>query len=391
MKAVAWHGRKDMRVDNVQDPTIENDRDIIIKVTSSAICGSDLHLYNGVMSGMKAGDIIGHEPMGIVEEVGSAIKNLKRGDRVVVPFTISCGACFFCSNQLYSLCDESNPNIEMADKAIGHGTAALFGYSHLMGGIPGGQAEYLRVPYADVGPLKIENDLEDEKVLFLSDIFPTGWMAAVNCDIKPDDVVAVWGCGPVGQFCIQSAILLGARQVIAIDSVPERLEMASKFGGADIIDSSKVKDVYQALQQMTNGYGPDKCIDAVGAEAHSTSVISNVKDKALQKIHRPENRPYAINEAIMSCRKGGIISIPGVYTDSVNGLELGSAMNKGLTFKMGQTHVQKYLPDLLKLIEDRKIDPSFVITHTLPLQDAPAAYEMFNDKKDECIKVVLKP
>lgn len=391
MKAVVWHGRKDVRVDNVNDPVIQDPRDIIIKVTSTAICGSDLHLYNGVMAGMESGDIIGHEPMGIVEEVGSAIQHLKPGDRVVIPFTISCGSCFFCDKQMFSLCDETNPEKEKAEKMLGHSTAALFGYSHLTGGIPGGQAEFLRVPYADVGAIKIPDSLPDEKVLFLSDIFPTGWMAAVNCEIQPDDVVAVWGCGPVGQFCIQSAYLQGAKRVIAIDDVPERLAMAQKFGKAEVIDRSQMDDVYQTLQEMTHGYGPDKCIDAVGAESHSSSFMANLKDSTLQKVHMPTNRPYVINEAIKSCRKGGIVSIPGVYTDAINGLELGSAMNKALTFKTGQTHVQKYLPALLSLIEEKKIDPSFVITHTVPLVEAPAAYEMFNDKTDECIKVVIKP
>lgn len=390
MRAVTWHGRHDMRVDNVPDPQIQHVRDIIVKITSTAICGSDLHLYNGVMAGMKSGDIIGHEPMGIVEEVGSAIKNLKKGDRVVVPFTISCGSCFFCDQQLFSLCDESNPKQEKAKELMGHSPAALFGYSHLTGGIPGGQAEYLRVPYADVGPIKVPDGLTDEQVLFLSDIFPTGWMAAENCDIQSNDTVAIWGCGPVGQFAIQSAWLMGAKRVIAIDDVPERLQMAKHLGKAEVIDHSKY-DSYKALMEMTGGRGPDKCIDAVGAEAHASNIVKDSKDSALQAMHIPTNRAYALNETIKSCRKGGIVSVPGVYTSMINAFAMGPAMNKALTFKMGQTHVQKYLPKLLSMIEDKKIDPSFVITHTVNLSEAPAAYKMFNEKKHNCIKVVLKP
>lgn len=390
MKAVTWHGRHDMRVEDVADPEIQHAQDVIVKITSTAICGSDLHLYNGVMAGMKSGDIIGHEPMGIVEEVGPGVKKLKKGDRVVVPFTISCGHCFFCDQQMFSLCDESNPKAEKARALFGQSPAALFGFSHLTGGIPGGQAEYLRVPYADVGPVVIPEGLPDEKVLFLSDIFPTGWMAAENCDIKPQDTVAIWGCGPVGQFTIQSAWLQGAKRVIAIDDVPERLNMAKNVGKAEIIDLSN-SDVYDVLMQMTKGRGPDKCIDAVGAEAHSANILKDTKDSFLQNIHIPTNRPYVLNEIIKCCRKGGVISIPGVYTASVANFAMGPAMNKGLTFKMGQTHVQKYLPKLLGLIEDKKIDPSFVITHNVNLVEAPAAYEMFNDKKDECIKIVLRP
>ena len=379
-----------MRVDKVADPKIEDKRDAIIRITSTAICGSDLHLYNGVMAGMKEGDIIGHEPMGIVEEVGSAVSNLKKGDRVVVPFTISCGSCFFCDRKLFSLCDETNPEKEKARETLGHSTAALFGYSHLTGGIPGGQAEFLRVPYADVGPVVIPQHLPDEKVLFLSDIFPTGWMAAEACEIEPSDTVAVWGCGPVGQFALQSAWLQGAKRVIAIDDVPERLKMAREKGKAEIIDHSS-NDIYETLMEMTSGMGPDKCIDAVGAEAHSSNVLTDMKDSVRQAIHLPNNRPYVLNEAIRSCRKGGTISIPGVYTAEVNQLQFGAAMNKALTFRTGQTHVQRYLPELLTLIEDGKIDPSFVITHNVSLSEAPAAYEMFNEKKHDCIKVVLKP
>lgn len=390
MKAITWHGRHDMRFDTVEDPKIEQDTDIIIKVTSTAICGSDLHLYNGVMAGMKEGDIIGHEPMGEVVEIGKAVKKFKKGDRVVVPFTISCGSCFFCDNLMYSLCDESNPKQDKAREELGHSTAALFGYSHLTGGIPGGQAEYLRVPYADVGPIKVPEHLPDEKVLFLSDIFPTGWMAAANCDINPEDTVAVWGCGPVGLFTIHSAWLQGAKRVIAFDDVPERLNMAKGIQATEVFNIQDI-DVYDQLMQMTNGRGPDKCIDAVGAEAHSTNSLKNLKDTALQNIHMPTNRPYVLNEIIKSCRKGGIVSIPGVYTDDVNKFAMGPAMNKALTFRMGQTHVQKYLDKLLGLIEEDKIDPSFLITHTVPLVEAPDAYKMFNEKSDQCIKVVLKP
>ena len=389
MKAVVWHGKKDVRVDTVPDPKIEDPRDAIIRITSTAICGSDLHLYNGVMAGMKKGDIIGHEPMGIVEEVGASVTNLKKGDKVVVPFTISCGSCHFCERSLYSLCDESNPNQELARGELGHATAALFGYSHLTGGIPGGQAEYLRVPYADVGPIKVPDDLADEQVLFLSDIFPTGWMAADNCDIAPGDTVAVWGCGPVGLFAIKSVLLQGAARVIAIDSVDTRLKMASSIPNVEIIDRNKDKP-YEALMEMTSGMGPDKCIDAVGAEAHSSNSLVNFKEGLKQRVGLADNRDFVINEAIQSCKKGGIISVPGVYTDEVPGLQFGAAMNKALTIKLGQTHVQRYLPELLNLVIGGKIDLSFPITHTLSLEEAPKGYEIFNDKKDECVKVVLK-
>lgn len=390
MKAVTWHGRHDIRVDNVEDPKIQDPKDAIIKITSTAICGSDLHLYNGVMSGMKAGDIIGHEPMGIVEEVGSEVKNLKKGDRVVVPFTISCGNCFFCHQDLYSLCDESNPKKENAIKMMGHSMAAFFGYSHIMGGIPGGQAEYLRVPFANVGPIVVPDHLDDDKLLFLSDIFPTGWMAAENCDIQPTDVVAVWGCGPVGLFAIKSAQLQGAKRVIAIDDVPERLKMAEEKCGVETIDFAE-QDVYQVLQDMTFGYGPDKCIDAVGAEAHSAQFFVDAKDSMRQAVRMPNNRPYVLNEMIKSCRKGGTLSIPGAYTDNIKDFAMGPAMNKALTFKTGQTHVQKFLPDLLDLVKEDKIDLSFLITHKVSLAEAPAAYEMFNEKIDNCVKVVLVP
>lgn len=390
MKALCWHGTEDVRIDNVPDPKIQDDRDIIIRVTSTAICGSDLHLYDGFMPTMEKGDVLGHEPMGIVEEVGKAIKNLKKGDRVVVPFDIACGDCFFCKKQMYSLCDTSNPNAEMARKVMGQSPAGLFGYSHLLGGFPGGQAEYLRVPFADVGPLKIESDLPDEKVLFLSDIFPTGYMAAENAEIEKGDTVAVWGCGPVAQFAIQSAWMFGAGRVIAIDRVPERLEMARKYGRAETINFDEVK-VYDQLMEMTKGRGPDRCIDAVGAEAHSTGAIDAIYDKIKTAVFMATDRVHALREAIICCRKGGTLSVPGVYIGFPDKVPFGALMNKGLTVKTGQTHVQKYHRDLLKKIEEGAIDPSFVVTHRLKLEDGPQAYKTFRDKKDGCIKVVLKP
>ncbi|MCC7419065.1 MAG: glutathione-dependent formaldehyde dehydrogenase [Planctomycetaceae bacterium] len=390
MKALCWHGTEDVRIDNVDDPRIQDPRDAIIRVTSTAICGSDLHLYDGFMPTMEKGDILGHEPMGIVEEVGSAVKNLKKGDRVVVPFDLACGDCFFCKKQMFSLCDTSNPNAEMARKVMGHSPAGLLGYSHLLGGFPGGQAEYLRVPFADVGPLKIESDLPDEKVLFLSDIFPTGYMAAENAEIEKGDTVAVWGCGPVAQFAIQSAWMFGAGRVIAIDRVPERLEMARKHGKAETINFDEVK-VYDRLMEMTKGRGPDRCIDAVGAEAHATGSLDAIYDKVKTAVSMGTDRVHALREAIFCCRKGGTLSVPGVYIGFPDKLPFGALMNKGLTVKTGQTHVQKYHRDLLKKVEDGTIDPSFVITHRLKLEDGPQAYKTFRDKKDGCIKVVLKP
>ncbi|QGJ70892.1 Glutathione-dependent formaldehyde dehydrogenase [Planctomycetales bacterium 10988] len=390
MKAVTWHGTNDIRCDKVNDPKIEEPTDAIIRITCSGICGSDLHLMSGNMAGMESGDVIGHEPMGIVEEVGKEVTRLKKGDRVVVPFTISCGHCFFCERQMYSLCDESNPNADQAAEIMGQSPAGLFGYSHLLGGFAGGQAEALRVPYADVGPIKVESDLGDEAVVFLSDIFPTGYMAAENADIESGDTVAIWGCGPVAQFCIQSAWLLGAKRVIAIDRVPERLAMAREHGKAEIIDYSK-QDVYETLMEMTSGRGPDRCIDAVGAEAHASNTWTATAERAKEMVGLNENAPHAINEAIKCCRKGGTLSIPGVYTDTIDGLALGPLMNKALTVKTGQTHVQRYLQPLLKHIEEGDIDPSFVITHRVSLDEAPKAYETFRDKEDGCIKVVIKP
>lgn len=390
MKAVCWYGKGDMRVEDVPEPKIQDDHDAIIRITSTAICGSDLHLYNGFMPTMEKGDIIGHEPMGEVVEVGRAVKNLKVGDRVVVPFTIACGECFFCKKELWSLCDNTNPNAEKAAKVMGHSPSGLFGYSHLTGGYPGGQAEYLRVPHADVGPYKIPAGLPDEKVLFLSDIFPTGWMAAENCDIEPGDTVAVWGCGPVGQFAMKSARLLGAERIIAIDTVPERMRMAEEQNGAELIDFEK-DDVYERLLEMTNGRGPDRCIDAVGCEAHGGGTLDGTVDAIKTSVYLATDRPHVLRQAIWSCRKGGTISVPGVYIGFGDKIPIGALMNKGLTVKTGQTHVMRYLPKLMDLIETGKIDPSFVITHEVPLEDAPRAYEMFLNKEDECIKVVLKP
>jgi threonine dehydrogenase-like Zn-dependent dehydrogenase len=391
MRALQFHGRGDIRCETVPDPSIIDPTDAIVRITSTAICGSDLHLYDGFNPFMEKGDILGHEPMGIVEEVGSSVKRLKKGDRVVVPFTISCGTCWFCSKTLYSACETTNRNAELATKILGQTTAGLFGYSHLTGGYAGGQAEYLRVPYADVGPLRVTDiDLPDEKLLFLSDIFPTGWMAAENCDIEPGDTVAVWGAGPVGQFCIQSAWLMGAGRVVVIDRVPERLEMARKHGRAEVIDIRDEK-VYDQLMEMTEGRGPDRCIDAVGLEAHSTGSLDALYDKAKTMLMQETDRVHVLREAIRCCRPGGTISIPGVYLGIADKIPLGPLMNKGLTIKTGQTHVQRYLEPLLKLVEEGKIDPSFVITHTVPLEKGPEMYRTFREKKDGCIKVVLKP
>lgn len=390
MKALCWHGTGNVRIDNVPDPKIENPRDAIVKITASGICGSDLHLFDGFMPTMEKGDILGHEPMGEVVEVGSAIHNLTVGDRVVVPFTIACGGCFFCQKSLYSCCDTSNPNAEIARKAMGHSPAGLFGFSHMLGGFPGGQAEYLRVPFADVGPLKIESDLPDEKVLFLSDIFPTGYMAAENCGIEAGDTVAIWGCGPVAQFAIQSAWMLGAGRVIAIDCVSERLQMAAKHGKAETINFEE-HDVYDQLQEMTKGRGPDRCIDAVGCEAHGTGAVDAVVDKVKATVMLTTDRAHVLREAIMCCRKGGTISVPGAYVGFPDKLPFGAFMNKGLTLKSGQTHMQRYMKPLFEKIEAGEIDPSFVITHRVTLNDAPEAYKTFRDKKDGCIKVVLKP
>ncbi|WP_133718039.1 zinc-dependent alcohol dehydrogenase [Methylocaldum gracile] len=389
MKANCWYGKNDLRVEQVPDPEILNPRDAIVKISSTAICGSDLHLYDGFIPAMEKGDILGHEFMGEVVDVGQGVKNLKVGDRVVVPFPISCGSCFFCQKKQYSLCENSNPNAVMAEKLWGHSPAGIFGYSHLVGGYAGGQAEYARVPFADVGPIKIENGFPDEQVLFLSDIFPTAYMAAEACDIQPGDTVAVWGCGPVGQLTVKSAYLLGAERVIAIDRFPDRLRMAREQGGAETLNYEEV-DVYDSLMGMTGGRGPDACIDAVGMEAHGHG-IQYAYDRAKQATMLETDRPIVLREAIMACRNGGTVSVPGVYGGFIDKFPMGSVMNRSLTIKTGQTHVQRYLQPLLEKIRNGEIDPSFIVTHQMPLDDAPEGYEMFKHKQDQCIKVVLKP
>jgi threonine dehydrogenase-like Zn-dependent dehydrogenase len=388
MKAVCWQGANKVEVESVPDPKILNPRDAIVRITSTAICGSDLHLYDGFNPTMKKGDILGHEFMGEIVELGSAVKNKRVGDRVVVPFTIACGGCFFCNRNLWSLCDNSNPNAWMAEKLMGYSPSGLFGYSHLTGGYAGGQAEYARVPFADVGLFPIPDGLTDEQVLFLTDIFPTGYMAAENCDIQPGDTVAIWGCGPVGQFAIRSAFLLGAERVIAIDRVPERLRMA-KAGGAEVLNFEQV-EVGEALKEMTGGRGPDSVMDAVGMEAHGMG-LEGFYDKAMQAVRMETDRPNVLRQAIVACRKGGTVSVPGVYTGLVDKIPMGAFMNKGLTMKTGQTHLHRYLKPLTELIQNGKINPSFVITHEMPLFRAPHAYEIFKHKQEDCIKVVLKP
>ena len=388
MKAVCWRGKKDVAVETVPDPKVINGRDAIIKITSTAICGSDLHLYDGYVPTMKAGDILGHEFMGEVAETGKNITNLKVGDRVVIPFTIACGGCFFCKKTLYSACDNSNPNAGMAEKVYGSSGSGLFGFSHMLGGYAGGQAEYVRVPFADVGPLKVPAHLTDEQVLFLSDIFPTGYMAAENCAIERGDTVAVWGCGPVGLFAIKSCFLLGAERVLAIDPIAGRRARAELLG-AKVIDPNEV-DVLKWLADATAGRGPDSCIDAVGLESHGTGFVPFV-DKLKTTVMLATDRPNVLRQAIMACRKGGTVSVPGVYAGMLDKMPLGAAFSKGLTIKMGQTHVQRYLKPLLGRIERGEIDPSFVITHRFKLTDAPAAYDHFLNQQDEFGKVVLKP
>jgi threonine dehydrogenase-like Zn-dependent dehydrogenase len=392
MKANCWYGKNDMRVQEVPDPEILNPHDAILKITSTAICGSDLHLYGGFVPTMEKGDIVGHEFMGEVVEIGEEVKKLKVGDRIVVPFTISCGQCFFCKKGLFSLCENSNPNAPEAALMWGHSPAGLFGYSHLLGGYAGGQAQYVRVPFADVGHVKIPEGMPDEKVLFLSDIFPTGYMAAENCDIEGGDTVAVWGCGPVGQFAIKSAFLLGAERVIGIDRIPERLEMARTNSGADTINYDEVDSVLEVLKEMTGGRGPDRCIDAVGMEANGHSHgLQYSYDRIKQALMLENDRPIALREAMLACRNGGTLSVPGVYSGFVDKIPFGAVMNRSITIKTGQTHVHRYLQPLLERVQKGDIDPSFVISHTLPLEEAPRAYEMFRDKKDHCTKVVLKP
>jgi len=389
MRALRWHGKHDIRCDNVPDPKIEHPRDAIIKMSACAICGSDLHLFDGFMPTMKSGDIMGHEFMGEVVEVGSANKALKVGDRVVVPFTITCGECDQCKRGNFSVCERSNRNKDMADKVFGHTTAGLFGYSHLTGGYPGGQAEYVRVPYADSTHIKIPDGLTDEQVLFLGDIFPTGWQAAVQCDIEPTDTVCIWGAGPVGQMAIRSAVLLGAKQVIVIDRVPERLSMA-EAGGAITINFEK-ESVIERLKELTQGKGPEKCIDAVGMESHATATVDAMYDRVKQAVMLETDRPHVLREMIYVCRPAGILSVPGVYGGLIDKIPFGASMNKGLTWRMGQTHVNRWSEDLLRRIQEGQIDPSFVITHTVSMEDGPGMYKTFRDKHDGCIKVVIKP
>lgn len=389
MRALTWHGKSDIRCESVPDPKIEDSRDAIIKVTACAICGSDLHIFDGVIPSMQHGDIVGHETMGEVVEVGAGNGKLKVGDRVVVPFTIACGECFFCERGYYSGCERSNPNREKAAKLWGNSPAGLFGYSHLLGGFSGGQAEYMRVPYADVGPIKVPDGLTDEQVLFLSDIFPTGYMAAEFCDIKPGDTIAVWGCGPVGQMAIRSAFLLGAERVIAVDTVPERKALA-EAGGALVLDF-RTEDIYDRIMELTHGRGAAACIDAVGTEPDTMSGVDALVDRVKVATFMGTDRPHVLRQAIHCCRNFGTVSVVGVYGGFLDKIPMGSAINRGLTFRMAQTPVQHYLPLLLERIERGDIDPSFVITHRAGLEDGPELYKTFRDKKDGCIKVVLKP
>jgi threonine dehydrogenase-like Zn-dependent dehydrogenase len=390
MKAACWMGKEKIQVHDVPDPEILNPRDAIVRITSTCICGSDLHLYDGFVPTLEQGDILGHEFMGEVVEVGPGISQdkLKVGDRVVVPFTIACGGCQPCQNQLWSLCDNTNPNAWLAEKLMGYSPSGLFGYTHMLGGYAGGQAQYARVPMADVGPVKIPDSLPDEKVVFLSDIFPTGYMGAENCDIRPGDTIAVWGCGPVGQFAIRSCFMFGAGRVIAIDSLPERLRMAEQ-AGAETLNFEEV-DVLEALRDMTGNHGPDACMDSVGMEAWGHGVLFAM-DRAKQMTRIQMDRPIVLRQAIMACKKGGTVSVPGVYASFIDKVPMGAFMNKGLTMKTGQTHMKRYMQPLLERIEAGEIDPSFVISHRLPLESAPDAYRMFRDKQDNCTKVVLKP
>ena len=389
MKALRWHGKHDIQYDTVPDPIIEQPRDAIIKVSSCAICGSDLHLFDGFMPGMKSGDIMGHEFMGEVVEVGKENKTLKVGERVVIPFTIFCGECEQCQQGNFALCERSNRNQEAAAKLFGHSCAGLFGYTHLTGGYPGGQAEYVRVPLADTTHIKVPPELPDEQALFLGDILPTGWQAAVQCEIKPTDTVAIWGAGPVGQMAVRSAVLLGAKQVIVIDRVAERLLMAEQGGAITInFDDESVLD---RLNELTNGKGPEKCIDAVGMESHATRSIDSIYDRVKQAVMLETDRPHVLREMIYVCRPGGTLSVPGVYGGLIDKIPFGASMNKGLTWRMGQTHVKRWTDDLLARIMDGQIDPSFVITHNVGLEHGPDMYTTFRDKIDGCIKVVLKP
>ena len=391
MKALYWNGKHDVRVGDVPEPTIQHPRDAIVKITSTAICGSDLHLYDGVVQTMEPGDILGHEFMGEIVGLGAEVTNLALGDRVIVPFNIACGHCLFCQQSLFSACDESNPHPELTEKLYGAPGAGMFGYSHMYGGFAGGQAQYARVPFADVGPIKVPEHLTDEQVLFLTDIFPTGYMAAENCNIQPGDTVAIWGAGPVGQFAIRSAYLMGAGHVIVIDNIPERLELARE-AGAETINFQEDDDLnlFDQLKERTDGHGPHACIDAVGMESHGTSP-GEIYDWIKMGLRLATDRPNVLRQAIQACRKGGTVSTPGVYAGFLDKIPYGAAFAKGLTFKMGQTHTQRYTRPLLSLIEAGKIDPSFVISHIVPLHEAPHAYEMFKHKRDGCTKVVLKP
>jgi threonine dehydrogenase-like Zn-dependent dehydrogenase len=392
MRATVWSGRNTVQVENVPDPKILNDQDAIVRITSTAICGSDLHLYDGYVPTMKRGDILGHEFMGEVVETGKGVDNLQVGDRVVVPFPIACGRCSNCRAELYAICENTNPNAVMAEKMFGHPTAGIFGYSHLTGGFAGGQAEYARVPFANVGPIKIENGFADEQVLFLSDIFPTGYMGAEMCDIKPGHVIAVWGAGPVGQFAIASARLLGAERIIAIDRFNYRLKMATeKAGATDIVNYEQNPDVVEQLKELTGGRGPDACIDAVGLEAHHGHFPIHAYDRMKQAVRAETERPHALREAIYACKPGGVVSVIGVYGGFLDKFPAGQFMNKGLTMRTGQCHVQRYMKPLLEHIEAGRIDPGFVVTHRLELGQAPDGYETFKHKQDECVKVVLKP
>ena len=388
MRALCWHGKNDIRCDTVPDPQIEEPRDAIVKVTSTAICGSDLHLYNGFIPTMKRGDVLGHEFMGEVVETGTRVKNVAVGDRVVVPFPIACGHCLQCEREMYSLCENSNPNAWMAEKLYGYSPCGIFGYSHMLGGYAGGQAEYVRVPFADVGPIKVPENLLDEQVLFLSDIFPTGYMAAEACNIQPGDVIAVWGCGPVGQFAIKSAYMLGAERVIAIDRFDYRLRVARDRAGAETINYEEL-DVHDTLKEMTGGRGPDACIDAVGMEGHAPGLVG-AYDKIKTNLMLETDRPIALRQAILACRSGGTISVAGVYGGFIDKFPMGAIVNRSLTIRSGQTHVQRYMRPLLERIKDGEIDPSFVVSHRLRLEDAPEGYSLFNAKEDECLKVVLK-
>ncbi|HXU89605.1 MAG TPA: zinc-dependent alcohol dehydrogenase [Methylomirabilota bacterium] len=390
MKATCWMSKTDVQVRQVPDPQMLNERDAILRVTSTAICGSDLHLYNGFVPTMKSGDILGHEFMGEIVETGPAVSDLKTGDRVVVPFPISCGACAQCRRGLFSLCENTNPNAWMAEKLWGYSPAGIYGYSHMTGGYAGGQAEYVRVPFADVNPLKIPAGVPDEQVLFLSDILPTGYMGAEMCNIQPGDIIAVWGCGPVGQFAIKSAKVLGAERVIAIDRFPYRLRIARERAGATETINYEEIDLYDALKDLTGGRGPDACIDAVGLEAHLPGALG-AYDRLKQATGLESDRPHALREAIMACRSGGTVSVIGVYGGFIDKFPIGSLMNRSITIRTGQCHVQRYMKPLLERIQKGEIDPTFIITHRLPLDDAPRGYEMFVNKEDDCLKVVLTP